>query len=91
MDETTINRTKSAINALIDIEQLWIETTPEYNLSTRELVVLKKKLVRAQDNIKKIYDENIERMTAAEEELKKMHSHPKKTKKTKQARSPQTK
>lgn len=85
MDETTINRTKSAINALIDIEQLWIENTPEYNLSARELVVLKKKLVRAQDNIKKIYDENIERMTAAEEELKKMHSHPKKAKKTKQA------
>ena len=90
MDETTINRTKSAINALIDIEQLWIENTPEYNLSTRELVVLKKKLVRAQDNIKKIYDENLERMTAAEEELKKTHSHPKKTKKTKQAR-PQAK
>lgn len=87
MDETTINRTKSAINALIDIEQLWIETTPQYNLSPRELVVLKKKLVRAQDNIKKIYDDNLERMTAAEEELKKAHSHPKKTKQTKPVRS----
>lgn len=78
MDETTINRTKSAINALLDIQQLWIENVPEYKLSPRDLVTLKKKLVRAQDNIQKIYDENIEKMNAAEEELKKAHSRPKK-------------
>ena len=81
MNETTINRTKSAINALLDIEQLWIENVPEYKLSQRDLVSLKKKLVRARDNIQKIYDENIEVMTAAEEELKKAHSRPKKVKK----------
>lgn len=78
MNETTINRTKSAINALLDIQQLWIENVPEYKLSQRDLVALKKRLVRAQDNIQKIYDENIEVMNAAEEELKKAHSRSKK-------------
>ncbi len=73
MDENTVNRTKAAINALIDIEQLWIENTPDYNLSTQELVVLKKRLERAMDNISKIYEENKAKMTAAEEEIKKMH------------------
>lgn len=73
MDENTVNRTKAAINALIDIEQLWIENTPDYNLSTQELVVLKKRLERAMDNISKIYEENKTKMTAAEEEIKKMH------------------
>ncbi len=73
MDENTVNRTKAAINALIDIEQLWIENTPDYNLSTQELVVLKKRLERAMENISKIYEENKAKMTAAEEEIKKMH------------------
>jgi len=44
MDENTVNRTKAAINALIDIEQLWIENTPNYSLSTQELLILKKDL-----------------------------------------------
>jgi hypothetical protein len=74
MDENTVNRTKAAINALIDIEQLWIENTPDYNLSTQELVVLKKRLERAMENISKIYEENKAKMTAAEEEIKKMHA-----------------
>ncbi len=73
MDENTVNRTKAAINALIDVEQLWIENTPDYDLSTQELVVLKKRLERAMDNISKIYEENKVKMTAAEEEIKKMH------------------
>jgi hypothetical protein len=73
MDENTINRTKAALNALIDIEQLWIENTPNYNLSTQELVVLKKRLERAMENISKIYEENKARMQAAEDEIKKMH------------------
>lgn len=73
MDENTVNRTKAAINALIDIEQLWIENTPNYDLSTQELVVLKKRLERAMENISKIYEENKAKMTAAEEEIKKMH------------------
>ncbi len=73
MDENTVNRTKAAINALIDIEQLWIENTPDYNLSTQELVVLKKRLERAMENISKIYEENKAKMTAAEDEIKKMH------------------
>ncbi|VVB87768.1 Uncharacterised protein [uncultured archaeon] len=73
MDENTVNRTKAAINALIDVEQLWIENTPDYNLSTQELVVLKKRLERAMENISKIYEENKAKMTAAEEEIKKMH------------------
>jgi hypothetical protein len=73
MDENTVNRTKAAINALIDVEQLWIENTPDYNLSTQELVVLKKRLERAMENISKIYEENKVKMTAAEEEIKKMH------------------
>ncbi len=73
MDENTVNRTKAAINALIDIEQLWIENTPDYNLSTQELVVLKKRLERAMENISKIYEENKAKMTVAEDEIKKMH------------------
>ncbi len=73
MDENTVNRTKAAINALIDIEQLWIENTPDYKLSTQELVVLKKRLERAMENVSKIYEENKLKMQAAEDEIKKMH------------------
>ncbi len=73
MDENTVNRTKAAINALIDVEQLWIENTPDYDLSTQELVVLKKRLERAMENISKIYEENKAKMMAAEDEIKKMH------------------
>jgi gas vesicle protein len=73
MDKNTVNRTKTAINALIDIEQLWIDNTPSYNLSTQEIVVLKKRLERVMENISKIYEENMEKMLAAEEEIKKMH------------------
>ncbi len=78
MDENTVNRTKAAINALIDIEQLWIENTPNYNLSTQELVILKKRLERTMENVSKIYEENRTRMLAAEEEIKKMHEGKKK-------------
>lgn len=77
MNETAVNRTKSAINALIDIEQLWIENTPDYNLSPQDLVVLKKRLERAIENLQKIYEENRERMIAAEEEIKRLHSRAK--------------
>jgi hypothetical protein len=73
MDENTINRTKAAINALIDIEQLWIENTPNYNLSTQELLVLKKRLERALENVSRIYEDNKVKLQAAEEEIKKMH------------------
>jgi uncharacterized repeat protein (TIGR03833 family) len=73
MDENTINRTKAAINALIDIEQLWIENTPNYNLSIQELLVLKKRLERASENVSRIYEDNKVKMQAAEEEIKKMH------------------
>ncbi len=68
-----MNRTKAAINALIDIEQLWIENTPDYKLSTQELVVLKKRLERAMENVSRIYEENKVKMQAAEDEIKKMH------------------
>jgi gas vesicle protein len=77
MDEKTVNRTKAAINALIDIEQLWIENTPYYNLSTQELLVLKKRLERASENVSKIYEENKEKLQAAEDEIKKMHAEKK--------------
>ncbi len=73
MDENTVNRTKAAINALIDIDQLWIENTPDYKLSTQELVVLKKRLERAMENVSRIYEENKVKMQAAEDEIKKMH------------------
>ncbi|CAG1003208.1 hypothetical protein METP3_03501 [Methanosarcinales archaeon] len=73
MDENTINRTKAAINALIDIEQLWIENTPNYNLSTQELLVLKKRLERASENVSRIYEDNKVKLQAAEDEIKKMH------------------
>jgi len=73
MDENTVNRTKAAINALIDIEQLWIENTPDYKLSTQELLVLKKRLERAMENISKIYEENKVKMQVAEDEIKKIH------------------
>ncbi len=78
MDENTVNRTKAAINALIDIEQLWIENTPDYNLSTQELVVLKKRLERASENVSKIFEENRAKLEAAEDEIKKMHEGKKK-------------
>ena len=71
MDETTVNRTKAAIDALIDVQQLWIENVPEYNLSDQELLKLKKRLTRAMDNIQKIYNENEKKMIQAEENLKK--------------------
>lgn len=74
MDATTINRTKSAIDALIEVQQLWIDNVPEYDLSDRELVLLKKRLNRAMDNIRKIYDDNEELMNRAEESLKKERS-----------------
>jgi gas vesicle protein len=73
MDENTVNRTKAAINALIDIDQLWIENTPDYNLSTQDMVVLKKRLERVMENVSKIYEENKVKMQAAEDEIKKMH------------------
>lgn len=73
MDENTINRTKAAINALIDVEQLWIENTPNYNLSTQELLVLKKRLERVSENVSRIYDDNKVKLQAAEDEIKKMH------------------
>jgi hypothetical protein len=73
MDENTVNRTKAALNALIDIDQLWIENTPNYNLSTQELVILKKRLERAMENVSKIYEDNNVKMQAAEDEIKKMH------------------
>lgn len=70
MDETTINRTKSAIDALIEIQQLWIEYVPQYDLSDQDLVKLKKRLKRAIDNVQKIYDDNEDKMLQAEERLK---------------------
>ena len=73
MDENTVNRTKAAINALIDIEQLWIENTPDYKLSTQELLVLKKRLERVTENVSKIYEENKLKMQVAEDEINKMH------------------
>jgi gas vesicle protein len=73
MDENTVNRTKAAINALIDIEQLWIDNTPDYKLSTQELVLLKKRLERAMENVSKIYEENKLKMQVAEDEINKMH------------------
>ena len=73
MDENTVNRTKAAINALIDIDQLWIENTPDYKLSTQELLVLKKRLERAMENVSKIYEENKLKMQVAEDEINKMH------------------
>jgi len=73
MDENTVNRTKAAINALIDIEQLWIENTPDYKLSTQELLVLKKRLERAMENVSKIYEENKLKMQVAEDEINMMH------------------
>lgn len=81
MDESTVNRTKAAINALIDVEQLWIENTPDYNLSKQDLVVLKKRLERAMENISRIYEDNKAKMTAAEEEIKRMHEGKRKLKK----------
>ena len=70
MDETTINRTKSAIDALIEIQQLWIDYVPQYDLSDQDLVKLKKRLKRAIDNVQKIYDDNEDKMLQAEERLK---------------------
>ena len=81
MDENTVNRTRASINALIDIEQLWIENTPDYKLSTQDMLVLKKRLERTIDNLTKIYEDNKPELLAAEEEIKKMHAGKKKKKK----------
>ena len=70
MDETTINRTKSATDALIEIQQLWIQYVPQYDLSDQDLIKLKKRLKRALDNVQKIYDDNEDKMVKAEERLK---------------------
>jgi hypothetical protein len=78
MDENTVNRTKAALNALIDIEQLWIENTPDYKLSTQDMLVLKKRLEGTINNVTKIYEENKPALLAAEEEIKKMHAGKKK-------------
>ena len=80
MDENTVNRTRASINALIDIEQLWIENTPDYKLSTQDMLVLKKRLERTIDNLTKIYEDNKPELLAAEEEIKKMHAGKKKKK-----------
>lgn len=78
MDENTVNRTRASLNALIDIEQLWIENTPDYKLSTQDMLVLKKRLERTIDNVGKIYEDNKQELLAAEEEIKKMHAGKKK-------------
>lgn len=54
MDEATINRTKAVINALLDVEQYWIDSAPEYNLTQKDIAKLQKKLKKARDNIDKI-------------------------------------
>lgn len=82
MDENTVNRTRASINALIDIEQLWIENTPDYKLSTQDMLILKKRLERTIDNVTKIYESHKPELLAAEEEIKKMHAG-KKNKKNK--------
>jgi len=69
MDETDVNRTRAAINALIDVEQLWIENTPDYRLSPQEVLTLKKRLEGAQKNIKKILEDNKELIVACESEI----------------------
>lgn len=55
MDETTVLRTKSAINLLLDVYQVWIESTPDYDMSEKDITKLQKKLVKAKENIDKIY------------------------------------
>ncbi|MBW6469832.1 MAG: hypothetical protein K0A90_01250 [Methanosarcinaceae archaeon] len=70
MDETTINRTKAAIDALIEIQQLWIQYVPQYDLSDQDLIKLKKRLQRALDNVQKIYDDSEDKMLQAEARLK---------------------
>lgn len=55
MDKTTVTRTKSAINALLDVYQYWIDFAPEYNLTKQDILKLQKKLKQSQDNIEKIY------------------------------------
>ena len=63
MDKTTVAQTKTAINALLDVYQYWIDYAPEYNLSEKDLLKLQKKLTTAQTNIEKMYQ-------ASEEKLK---------------------
>jgi hypothetical protein len=54
MDETTVKRTKSAINGLLDVEQFWIDSAPEYNLSQQDITKVLKKLAKVRDNVDKI-------------------------------------
>lgn len=54
MDETTVKRTKSAINGLLDVEQFWIDSAPEYTLSQEDIAKLLKKLTKVRDTVDKI-------------------------------------
>lgn len=54
MDETTVKRTKSAINGLLDVEQFWIDSAPEYTLSQEDIARLLKKLTKVRDTVDKI-------------------------------------
>ncbi|MDF1558486.1 MAG: hypothetical protein P1P80_10005 [ANME-2 cluster archaeon] len=54
MDETTVKRTKSAINLMLDVFQTWIDTVPEYDITQKDIAKLQKKLKKAQENIEKI-------------------------------------
>jgi|GEM_PF-4909383 hypothetical protein len=58
-----VDLTRHAIKDLIDVEQIWIETAPSFELEEDREKILKKKLLKAKERIEKIYSiyfENLE-------------------------------
>ena len=46
-----VEKTKSAINALIEIDQIWIETVPDHELDSIQMGNVEKRLKKVKKNI----------------------------------------
>ena len=46
-----VEKTKSAINALIDIDQIWIETVPDHKLDPVQMRNMEKRVKKVKKNI----------------------------------------
>ena len=46
-----VEKTKSAINALIDIDQIWIDTVPDHELDSIQQENIEKRLKKVKKNI----------------------------------------
>ena len=51
-----VDWTREAISNLIEVEQLWIESTPDYELNDHQKKKLKKKLEKTKERINRILE-----------------------------------